>query len=559
MQLNTPWVEYTPHDAYNANPVDGGFESSFYTPMPVGTRVDDERIFSPGVRASETGSWTVFDWMEDEDGLGLTDLRLAKVYAHLYRHHVDYGGAFPINQANFAQTVNMSRQTVNKLINELIDRGLLMRSGTHVDTPGGGKRRGVNVYRVLQQPINDAHVRITARKNGLIIPQGHPALATRADDVGEPAGISVVKRVDNALVSPSGCNAPSPEKPQDSPLSSALTTASDAPSAPRAPAKAKTDCDLPGIPVVATSFTCEDASGALDFLKRLEKGRKNEKRIYINKNIYINNSSIFSLLSSSKKALELSSLKGANEVGSNVVALTEQETVALANIVASSTKTEWISGSFLIDTAKALHDLVDDGMKPSWVVATWKRYINENRAANEGGGEKMIRKYEKFPATWMRAKADVKSCSIRLAAQLVLDGRELEDAPEDVLLGYDEKDYALVAESSFREGIPSELVKKADYKARQIKIERRLESNKGAVAAAKRDVGSLVIKPEHVKVMKVQGVWNFTYRLIKSCTPNRMSGWAPLSLIPSDATEQDAIAIAVEYANTLDANGLRRS
>lgn len=544
MQLNNPWIEYTPEQVYNANPNNGGFEASFYTPMPAGSRVDDERIFSPGVRAAETGSWTVFDWMEDEDGLGLTDLRLAKVYAHLYRHHVDYGGAFPINQARLAEVVHMSRQTVNKLINELIERGLLMRSGTHVDTPGGGRRRGVNVYRVLQQPINDAHVRLTARKNGLIIPDGHPALKR---DFDETAGISVVKRVDNAPEGPSG---PVSAKPQDSPLSSALTTPSEPSSAPTR----ATERDLPRIPVVATRFTCDDADKALDFLKSLEKGRKDEKRIYIKK--YINNySSIFLLLSSSKLLKPLT-LKEPNEVGPDCIALSTEETVALANIVASSTKTEWISGTYLLDTAAALRDLVEDGMEPSWVEATWRRYVHENRMVNEAGGERAVRKWEKFPATWMRGRADVKSCSIRLAAQLVLDGRDLEGAPKDVLLGYDEADYKTIAESSFIVGIPAELVRKAELAARRERLQRG--SDAGAAGSKPRATGprETVIGPEHVKLIKVEGVWNYRYRLMKRRSNQCMTNWTPLHAIPSDATEEEAMRIAVEYVNTLDINGL---
>lgn len=559
MQLDIPRVEYTPQDAYYANPDNGGFESSFYAPMPAGARVDDERIFSPGVRAAETGSWTVFDWMEDEDGLGLTDLNLAKVYAHLYRHHIDYGGAFPINQANFAQTVRMSRQTVNKLINELIARGLVMRSGTHVDTPGGGRRRGVNVYRVLQQPINDAHVRVTARKNGLIIPQGHSALSSKSE---KTAGISVVKAVDNAPgpdgADDAGDRAPS-EKPQDSPLSKPLTTPATSPDDVALP-RGSSKPDTPYIPVIATPFTCDNASEALAFLKKLEKGRKNDKRIYINKNKYINNypSSIFSLLSSSKKSLELSTLKEGNEVGPDVVALSKAETVALANIVASSTKTEWISGPYLIDTAKALHDLVAGGMEPSWVEATWRRYVHENRAENEAGGERVIRRYEKFPATWMRATADVKSCSVRLAAQLALDGREAAGAPDDVLLDYDEGDYAAIAGCSFREGIPADVAKAAAYRARRREVERRLEESDRASRRRAEAPRKKVITAEHVSLLKIEGAWNYRYRLIKSSNPRRLTAWTPLRSIPADATREEAMAMAVEYVNTLDANGCKR-
>ena len=278
-------MHYSTQTAFDANPLNGGYEDVFYAKLPAGAVVVGAAVDVPPTRAHQSTSYTILDWMEDPDGLGIDDFACLKIYAILYQHGVRDGGAFPINQSALASAVFMSRPKVNRALKRLVDAGLLSMARTFVRQPGGGARRDMNVYRVEQAPINEAFARVSAKK-------------ARIPFEPEPGGPAFRKAAAKSSCSNLNSGSDLQERPricdpgqmfeseQQAPRTrcSDLNSGAPDPSEPCAHAPAHT---APAVP--KGGFTCENADAAADWLASPARARKKRKeavedRIYINKN-----------------------------------------------------------------------------------------------------------------------------------------------------------------------------------------------------------------------------------------------------------------------------------
>ena len=115
--------------------------------------------------AFDMASYTVYEWMEAADGLGLNKPVDAKLYAMIYQASMHFRGYFQINQALFAETMGVSRQTLNGMLARFCDEGLIKAVKTpNRNNPCGGALKSPTAYYVAQEPINRAILAITERK-----------------------------------------------------------------------------------------------------------------------------------------------------------------------------------------------------------------------------------------------------------------------------------------------------------------------------------------------------------------------------------------------------------
>lgn len=150
------------------------FEAAFaYKDAPAGSHILYDMDDTPDATlAYETSSWTVYDWMEDPRGLGLTDLYESKIYAMVYAHHRNFRGSFPINQSALARAAHMSRKKVNEVLDSLMSRGLISSSKCYYVLDNGSKIQTCNTYKLSQRSVNFAFARLASARIGDPLPAG---------------------------------------------------------------------------------------------------------------------------------------------------------------------------------------------------------------------------------------------------------------------------------------------------------------------------------------------------------------------------------------------------
>lgn len=114
-----------------------------------------------GIPALDMSSYTVYEWMESEIGLGLTKPLEAKVYAMIYQASMHHRGYFQINQTAFCKQVGVARQTLNRILKGFVESGLVLTlEATVKGHHGAGALETSAVYLAAQGPINAAVVSV---------------------------------------------------------------------------------------------------------------------------------------------------------------------------------------------------------------------------------------------------------------------------------------------------------------------------------------------------------------------------------------------------------------
>ena len=537
-------MHYSTQTAFDANPLNGGYEDVFYAKLPAGAVVVGAAVDVPPTRAHQSTSYTILDWMEDPDGLGIDDFACLKIYAILYQHGVRDGGAFPINQSALASAVFMSRPKVNRALKRLVDAGLLSMARTFVRQPGGGARRDMNVYRVEQAPINEAFARVSAKK-------------ARIPFEPEPGGPAFRKAAAKSSCSNLNSGSDLQERPricdpgqmfeseQQAPRTrcSDLNSGAPDPSEPCAHAPAHT---APAVP--KGGFTCENADAAADWLASPARARKKRKeavedRIYINKN---NNN--YSFILSSSSIATLGSEQRSEAMGA--VELTAEELSVLANIVSTSKKASLVTGRFVIETARSLKARLDEGLAPAWIQRVWERYVSEVADLNAGAA---AIKYESFPANWL-ARADlVAAASLRAAAEDALGGCLSDFAPEGLLDGASRDDLVVIAASSFMVDVPDELAARLARARARAKVDAA-----GKAAPASPAPGD--VSEADIELCPIGDGWMFRVtaaarRALGSACRNWKGDWTAVGMAADGAAREVAASLALGRVRAALAQG----
>ena len=537
-------MHYSTQTAFDANPLNGGYEDVFYAKLPAGAVVVGAAVDVPPTRAHQSTSYTILDWMEDPDGLGIDDFACLKIYAILYQHGVRDGGAFPINQSALASAVFMSRPKVNRALKRLVDAGLLSMARTFVRQPGGGARRDMNVYRVEQAPINEAFARVSAKK-------------ARIPFEPEPGGPAFRKAAAKSSCSNLNSGSDLQERPricdpgqmfeseQQAPRTrcSDLNSGAPDPSEPCAHAPAHT---APAVP--KGGFTCENADAAADWLASPARARKKRKeavedRIYINKN---NNN--YSFILSSSSIATLGSEQRSEAMGA--VELTAEELSVLANIVSTSKKASLVTGRFVIETARSLKARLDEGLAPAWIQRVWERYVSEVADLNAGAA---AIKYESFPANWL-ARADlVAAASLRAAAEDALGGCLSDFAPEGLLDGASRDDLVVIAASSFMVDVPDELAARLARARARAKVD-------AARTAAPASPAPGDVSEADIELRPIGDGWMFRVtaaarRALGSACRNWKGDWTAVGMAADGAAREVAASLALGRVRAALAQG----
>ena len=537
-------MHYSTQTAFDANPLNGGYEDVFYAKLPAGAVVVGAAVDVPPTRAHQSTSYTILDWMEDPDGLGIDDFACLKIYAILYQHGVRDGGAFPINQSALASAVFMSRPKVNRALKRLVDAGLLSMARTFVRQPGGGARRDMNVYRVEQAPINEAFARVSAKK-------------ARIPFEPEPGGPAFRKAAAKSSCSNLNSGSDLQERPricdpgqmfeseQQAPRTrcSDLNSGAPDPSEPCAHAPAHT---APAVP--KGGFTCENADAAADWLASPARARKKRKeavedRIYINKN---NNN--YSFILSSSSIATLGSEQRSEAMGA--VELTAEELSVLANIVSTSKKASLVTGRFVIETARSLKARLDEGLAPAWIQRVWERYVSEVADLNAGAA---AIKYESFPANWL-ARADlVAAASLRAAAEDALGGCLSDFAPEGLLDGASRDDLVVIAASSFMVDVPDELAARLARARARAKVDAARKAAPASPAPGDVSEADIELRP-------IGDGWMFRVtaaarRALGSACRNWKGDWTAVGMAADGAAREVAASLALGRVRAALAQG----
>lgn len=99
--------------------------------------------------------FTVYEWMWAKEGLGLpTGSTELLVYAKIYAVSHHGTGVMTASQPKLASLFGVARETVNRILADLVDRGLIYVCGEW-RAPGRGAR-AVNVYAACQAPVERA-------------------------------------------------------------------------------------------------------------------------------------------------------------------------------------------------------------------------------------------------------------------------------------------------------------------------------------------------------------------------------------------------------------------
>lgn len=123
--------------------------------LPV-TDLDALRQAAPILHRFDARKYEIYEWMEDERGLGLTSFTELKVYAYLYSFHSLVGTSTMINQKALGKRLHLSRVSINRAIKRLAEMGLIEKVDVCAPGPRGGVLQTASRYRVLQEPINRA-------------------------------------------------------------------------------------------------------------------------------------------------------------------------------------------------------------------------------------------------------------------------------------------------------------------------------------------------------------------------------------------------------------------
>ena len=542
-------MHYSTQTAFDANPLNGGYEDVFYAKLPAGAVVVGAAVDVPPTRAHQSTSYTILDWMEDPDGLGIDDFACLKIYAILYQHGVRDGGAFPINQSALASAVFMSRPKVNRALKRLVDAGLLSMARTFVRQPGGGARRDMNVYRVEQAPINEAFARVSAKK-------------ARIPFEPEPGGPAFRKAAAKSSCSNLNSGSDLQERPricdpgqmfeseQQAPRTrcSDLNSGAPDPSEPCAHAPAHT---APAVP--KGGFTCENADAAADWLASPARARKKRKeavedRIYINKNNNHKNNNNYSFILSSSSIATLGSEQRSEAMGA--VELTAEELSVLANIVSTSKKASLVTGRFVIETARSLKARLDEGLAPAWIQRVWERYVSEVADLNAGAA---AIKYESFPANWL-ARADlVAAASLRAAAEDALGGCLSDFAPEGLLDGASRDDLVVIAASSFMVDVPDELAARLARARARAKVDAARKAAPASPAPGDVSEADIELRP-------IGDGWMFRVtaaarRALGSACRNWKGDWTAVGMAADGAAREVAASLALGRVRAALAQG----
>lgn len=538
-------MHYSTQTAFDANPLNGGYEDVFYAKLPEGAVVVGAAVDVPPTRAHQSTSYTILDWMEDPDGLGIDDFACLKIYAILYQHGVRDGGAFPINQSALASAVFMSRPKVNRALKRLVDAGLLSMARTFVRQPGGGARRDMNVYRVEQAPINEAFARVSAKKARIPFePEpGGPAFRKAA----AKSSCSNLNSGSDLQERPHNCD---PGQMFESEQQAPRTRCSDLNSGARG---ASEPCaHAPALPAPAVpkgGFTCENADAAADWLASPARARKKregavEDRIYINKN----NNNYYSFILSSSSIATSGFEQGSEAMGA--VELTAEELSVLANIVSTSKKASLVTGRFVIETARSLKARLDEGLAPAWIQRVWERYVSEVADLNAGAA---AIKYESFPANWL-ARADlVAAASLRAAAEDALAGCLPDFAPEGLLDGASRDDLAVIAASSFMVDVPDELAARLARARARAKVD-------AARKAAPASPAPCDVSEADIELRPIGDGWMFRVtaaarRALGSACRNWKGDWTAVGMAADGAAREVAASLALGRVRAALAQG----
>lgn len=184
-----------------------------------------------GIPALDMSSYTVYEWMESEIGLGLTKPLEAKVYAMIYQASMHHRGYFQINQTAFCKQVGVARQTLNRILKGFVESGLVLTlEATVKGHHGAGALETSAVYLAAQGPINAAVVSVMDDKRL----RAAREWSTKAVGVPMPEYLAPFSQaqyqvINNPQVAPLSQNVTADvtcgnaEKPLDSPLSQKMT------------------------------------------------------------------------------------------------------------------------------------------------------------------------------------------------------------------------------------------------------------------------------------------------------------------------------------------------
>ena len=184
-----------------------------------------------GIPALDMSSYTVYEWMESEIGLGLTKPLEAKVYAMIYQASMHHRGYFQINQTAFCKQVGVARQTLNRILKGFVESGLVLTlEATVKGHHGAGALETSAVYLAAQGPINAAVVSVMDDKRL----RAAREWSTKAVGVPMPEYLAPFSQaqyqvINNPQVAPLSHNVTADvtcgnaEKPLDSPLSQKMT------------------------------------------------------------------------------------------------------------------------------------------------------------------------------------------------------------------------------------------------------------------------------------------------------------------------------------------------